>query len=238
MFFDYQRNYLQELIAAVSARPDRAAREGDARRLSTLPLMARPELLVYDFLYDNARRRSAAARRPRHVVLRVGHRPGLLALGLGQARDVGQPDRRRVHASRMRTKTRARSSSTRTAGSRPTRCIDSRTASSRRPARTRSCASTTAARRSSRWSTRSRRSSALHAGDGWLYAAADVTPAYKDNAAVSKVQREVVFLKPNVVVVYDRVATGAGTTQTWQLATPTAPSIAGTTATISGGGTR
>jgi hypothetical protein len=47
-------------------------------------------------------------------------------------------------------------------------------------------------------------------------------------------QREMVFLKPNVIVVYDRVTTGAGTTQTWQLATPMAPSISGMTATITG----
>jgi hypothetical protein len=43
-----------------------------------------------------------------------------------------------------------------------------------------------------------------------------------------------VFLKPNVVVVYDRVATGSGTSQVWQLASPTAPAISGATAQIAG----
>ncbi|HUJ59866.1 MAG TPA: hypothetical protein VLX92_15285 [Kofleriaceae bacterium] len=75
---------------------------------------------------------------------------------------------------------------------------------------------------------------ALHAGTGWLYAAADVTPAYNGNAAVGKVQREMVYLEPDTVVVYDRVTSAAGTTQTWQLASPVAPTISGATATISG----
>ena len=32
-----------------------------------------------------------------------------------------------------------------------------------------------------------------------------------------------VYLQPNVVIVYDRVQTAPGTTQTWQLAAPVAP---------------
>src|SRR5690606_8025531 len=75
---------------------------------------------------------------------------------------------------------------------------------------------------------------AVRAGDGWFYAAGDVTAAYGNNPAVTKVQREVVFLEPNTVVVYDRVATGSGTSQTWQLATPVSPSIPGASATING----
>jgi hypothetical protein len=75
---------------------------------------------------------------------------------------------------------------------------------------------------------------ALHAGAGWLHAAVDVTGAYKNNASVSKVQREIVYLKPNVIVVYDRVATAAGTTQTWELVSPTAPTMAGAVATMGG----
>jgi hypothetical protein len=75
---------------------------------------------------------------------------------------------------------------------------------------------------------------ALHSGAGWLYAAADLTPAYGRNTAVSRVQREVVYLQPDTVVVYDRVATASGTQQVWQLATPHRPTISGATATISG----
>jgi hypothetical protein len=76
----------------------------------------------------------------------------------------------------------------------------------------------------------------LQKGAAWTYAAADLTPAYAGNAAVQKVQREIVFLPPNVIVVYDRVATAAGTTQTWQFATPVQPSVSGTGATITGSG--
>jgi hypothetical protein len=77
---------------------------------------------------------------------------------------------------------------------------------------------------------------ALKQGPGYVYASADLTPAYNGNSAVQKVQREVVYLQPNVIVVYDRVQTASDTTQTWQLATPVAPSISGATATISNGG--
>jgi hypothetical protein len=74
---------------------------------------------------------------------------------------------------------------------------------------------------------------ALHTGTGWTYASSDVLPAYNGKAAVTKDQREVVYLEPDTVVVYDRVATAAGTQQTWQLATPVSPTISGSTATIS-----
>jgi hypothetical protein len=77
---------------------------------------------------------------------------------------------------------------------------------------------------------------ALHQGDGWLYAAADLTPAYDGNSAVGKVHREMLYLQPNVVIVYDRVASGSGTSQTWQLVTPVQPSISGNTATITNAG--
>ncbi|MBX3155493.1 MAG: hypothetical protein KF773_05810 [Deltaproteobacteria bacterium] len=66
---------------------------------------------------------------------------------------------------------------------------------------------------------------ALRRGDGWTYAAADVTAAYHGHAAVTRVQRDLVYLAPDVVVVYDRVATGKDTTQWWQLPTPERPAI-------------
>jgi hypothetical protein len=75
---------------------------------------------------------------------------------------------------------------------------------------------------------------ALHSGTGWLYAAADLTPAYNGNSAVSRVQREIVYLQPDTIVVYDRVNSAPGTQQVWQLATPARPTISGSTATISG----
>ena len=77
---------------------------------------------------------------------------------------------------------------------------------------------------------------ALHQGPSYLHVAADLTPAYKAHPAVQKVQRELIYVLPDVVIVYDRVASAAGTTQTWQLQAPTAPSISGARATISNAG--
>ncbi len=77
---------------------------------------------------------------------------------------------------------------------------------------------------------------ALQTGTGWVYASADLTPAYNGNAAVQKVHREMLYLEPDAVVVFDRVETASGTTQTWQLATPVQPSISGTTATVTNAG--
>lgn len=77
---------------------------------------------------------------------------------------------------------------------------------------------------------------ALKQGPGYVYASADLTPAYHGNAAVQQVRRELVYLAPNVVVVFDRVQTAADTTQTWQLVAPVAPSISGATATIANAG--
>jgi hypothetical protein len=76
----------------------------------------------------------------------------------------------------------------------------------------------------------------LHAGGDWLYAAADLTPAYDGNSKIQKINREIVYLQPNAIVVYDRVQSSAGTSQVWQLATPKQPSISGSTATISNAG--
>ena len=77
---------------------------------------------------------------------------------------------------------------------------------------------------------------ALHQGTGYTHAAADLTSAYNGNSAVQKVQREIVYLLPDVVVVFDRVQSAAGTTQTWQLASPVAASISGALATIASSG--
>ena len=73
-------------------------------------------------------------------------------------------------------------------------------------------------------------------GAGFVYAAGDVTAAYDGNGAVQQVQRETVFLQPNVIIVFDRVKTAAGTTQTWQAATPVEPTISGNRATLTNAG--
>lgn len=80
------------------------------------------------------------------------------------------------------------------------------------------------------------RMTALHQGTNYTYASADLTPAYNGNAAVQKVHREMVHLMPDVVVVFDRVQSASGTTQTWQLTTPTSPAISGAAATVTNAG--
>ena len=71
---------------------------------------------------------------------------------------------------------------------------------------------------------------ALHAGDGYVYAAADLAAAYGGDA--QRFERELLYLQPDIVVVYDRVASTQA--QTWQLAMPKRPTLSGASATMSG----
>lgn len=73
---------------------------------------------------------------------------------------------------------------------------------------------------------------ALHKGDGYVHAAADLAPMY--GSAVSQLQREVVYLEPDTIVVFDRASSTGG--QSWSLAFPAMPSISGATATVSASG--
>jgi hypothetical protein len=77
---------------------------------------------------------------------------------------------------------------------------------------------------------------AMHEGAGWFHVAADLTPAYGGDSAVSDDEREVVFLEPDVVVVFDRVTTASDAGQIWQLNAPTSPAISGATARFTTGG--
>jgi hypothetical protein len=231
-FFDYQRNYLQELISLYphDAIAPRAKAMLDA---SNLPVMARGELLVYDFMYDN----TAVVAKPL-----AGLGTSYYASGIGQVYSRSGWDKQATwinltagaytqsHAHQDQgalliykegwLSSDAVINSTngiiQETGSHSLVRIDNLGQPVRQMVGTES------------------KVLGLHEGDGWLYASTDVTPAYKGNAAVGKVQREVVFLKPNVIVVYDRVATGAGTTQTWEMATPALPTVSGNNATISG----
>ena len=72
----------------------------------------------------------------------------------------------------------------------------------------------------------------LHTGDGFVYAAADLTAAY--DGAAQNFQREIVYLQPDIVVVYDRVKSSAS--QTWQLAMPAKPTVSGASATMTASG--
>lgn len=62
----------------------------------------------------------------------------------------------------------------------------------------------------------------------FAYGLARVTPVYNGHAAIGKVEREFLFIKPDVVVVFDRVETsGAGVQRIWTLNMPGAPTVSG-----------
>ena len=75
---------------------------------------------------------------------------------------------------------------------------------------------------------------ALHKGTGYLHVAADLAPVY--GGEVQKLERELVFLEPNIVVVFDRARTPAGGQQVWQLASPVAPTLASAVSTLRAAG--
>jgi len=75
---------------------------------------------------------------------------------------------------------------------------------------------------------------ALADDPAFLHLAADVTPMYADRGGVSSVQRELVFIKPDTVVVFDRVATKSSIAKTWHLNTPLKPVVKNNSATVQG----
>jgi hypothetical protein len=78
--------------------------------------------------------------------------------------------------------------------------------------------------------------SAVARGPGWMHAAGDLTPSFGGNAAVTQWQRELVYIEPNVVVVYDRAESGTGTQQIWQVVSPASFTVNGETASVSASG--
>jgi hypothetical protein len=77
---------------------------------------------------------------------------------------------------------------------------------------------------------------AVARGAGWLHAAGDLSPSFGGNAAVTRWQRELVYIEPNVVVVYDRAESAGGTQQLWQLVSPAQFTVNGATASVSASG--
>ncbi len=233
-YFDYHRNYLQEL-AHLYPTDAAAGRAKTLNAQSTVPQMTQSFMLVYDFLYDNAE----VTAKPLS-----GLHPTYYARGIGQlyartgwdegatwvnliAGPYTESHAHQDQGSIMIYKggwlaydsvIDSRSGINQDTGSHGLVRIDSGGAPIKQSVNT---VSTLAA---------------LHEGDRYVYASADVTAAYKGNPAVQKVQRDLLFVRPDVVIVYDRVDTAAGTTQTWQLPTPVSPAISGNTATISNAG--
>jgi hypothetical protein len=74
---------------------------------------------------------------------------------------------------------------------------------------------------------------AVHRGAGYLHTAVDVLPIYEGEESVVRHQRELVYLEPDLLVVFDRVD-GGGATPVWQLNSPLVPVVAGARTTLSG----
>ncbi|MEJ7603823.1 MAG: hypothetical protein WKG01_38410 [Kofleriaceae bacterium] len=233
-FFDYHRNYLQELISLMPA--DTVS--GRAKTLlagSTVPTMTSSFMVVYDFIYDRpdiplrtlARLNTAYhARGIGEVYARSSWTDDATWMNL-IAGPYTESHAHQDQGSIMIFKgdwlaydsvIHSHSGLSQATTSHSLVRIDTGGAPIRQVATTVS------------------RVEALRQGPGWLHVSADVTPAYNGNAAIQKVQRELVYLQPDVVVVFDRVVSTSGTTQTWQLATPVLPSISGNTTTITNGG--
>src|SRR6185436_10744154 len=194
-FFDYHRNYLQELIQAFPS--DLLAQRAKTQLMaSSVPAMGNSFMLAYDFLYDN----STVTAKPIE-----GLNPTYYASGIGElyARSgwdthatwvnliAGPYTQSHAHQdqgslmiykdgwlaydavidshSGLTQETTAHGLVRITNGGAPVRQV----------------ASTTS------------RMVALHQGTGYVHAAADLTPAYNRNAAVQKSQREMIYLLPD-----------------------------------------
>ncbi|MES2098569.1 MAG: hypothetical protein V4569_02005 [Pseudomonadota bacterium] len=66
---------------------------------------------------------------------------------------------------------------------------------------------------------------ALADNSRFTYAVADVTPIYNGQTAISKVQREYLFIRPSTFVVLDRVVTASGAQRIWTLNLPGSPTL-------------
>jgi hypothetical protein len=231
-FFDYQRQYLQELIAMYPSDPI-APRAKALLDGSTLPTMARPELVVYDFLYPTTTvtAQPLAGLGTDYYASGIGHiysrsswdtdATWVNLIGGAYTQSHAHQDQGSllIYKDGWLASDAVINSDNgiiQETGSHSLVRINNASGPIKQIVGTTS------------------QTVALHAGADWLHAAVDVTAAYKNNASITKVQREMVYLKPNVVVVYDRVTTAAGTTQTWQLESPMAPAMSGAVATISG----
>lgn len=75
---------------------------------------------------------------------------------------------------------------------------------------------------------------ALHDEAAYTYLSGDLTPAYDGDARVKKVERQLVLLKPDTLVVFDRAETAGGVQKTWQLNTNAPASVVASGAVVNG----
>jgi len=234
LFFDFHRNYLQELVHLYPDEPAAGAAQ-TLLAMSTVPEMDNRFMFVYDFLYANDK----VASKPLDTLGTAYHAPGIGQLYARSSWSqsatwinliAGPYDQSHAHqdqGSLMIYKGGWLAYDANVASKSGLRQeVDAhglvRIVSGGNSVDQRSGTSSPLV--------------ALHRGPGWLHAAADITPAYKGASAVQKVQREVVFIEPDTIVVYDRVTSNASTQQVWQLVMPTSPAIAGPRATVTASG--
>jgi hypothetical protein len=234
LLFDYHRNYLQELVHLF---PD-DANAGRAQSLlaaSSVPEMEHNFMRVYDFLYAN----EAVAAKPLAEMPTAYHAPGTGQLYARSSWDktatwvnliAGPYDQSHAHQDQGALMLYKGGWLAYDAN------VDSHSGLRQEPE------SHGLVRIVNNGQTVEQRTGtnsslvALHRGSNWLHASADLTPAYKGSTAVTKVQRELVFIQPDIVVVYDRVTSKAGSEQIWQLVSPARPTIAGARATLTASG--
>jgi hypothetical protein len=72
----------------------------------------------------------------------------------------------------------------------------------------------------------------------YTYGVARITPVYNGHAAVAKVEREFLFIKPATFVVFDRVQTSGGARRVWTLNLPAQPTVQGDTLSLVQGSNR
>ena len=233
-FFDYHRNYLQELVH-INASDAGAGRAKTMITGSNLPRMSHGFMAVYDFLYDNA----DVEAQPLEDMNTAYHAKGIGQVYARSGWDknatwvnliAGPYNESHAHQDQgsllvfkggwlaSDANLYSKSGIMQDIGTHGLVRIDSGGAPLKQQLDTVS------------------KITALKQSAKFFYVAADVTPAYKNNPAVQMVHREMVFLPPNVVVVFDRVKTVSGTSQTWQLPTPVAPTVSGNRATITSAG--
>jgi hypothetical protein len=73
----------------------------------------------------------------------------------------------------------------------------------------------------------------------FAYARADIRPVYNGHAAIGRAEREWLFVKPDLLIVLDRIDTsGANTQRIWTLNTPLTPTINGARISMAQGSQR
>ena len=230
--FDYHRNYLQELVSLFPSDP-LAGRARSLLASSSVPEMTSSFMAAYDFIYDNA----AVEPHPFDELATTYYAPGIGELYMRSGWDrhatwvnliAGPYTESHAHQDQGSLLVYKDGWLAYDPVVDSHSGLDQRTTAhglvriDRAGAPLHQVADTTS------------QLLALHRGDGWTYASADLTNAYDGDPAVQLVQRELVYVAPDVVVVFDRVRTSSDTTQTWQLASPAAPAVSGNLATFTG----